>query len=272
MRTIVISGGNSGIGLEAGRQLVAQGHQVVLLGRDAAKGQAAVASMSAGPGKAVFLASDLSTHAGVKAAAEQLLAQYPTIDGLVLGAGVLMTREERTADGLHPVFAVNALSRYHLTQRLFPALERSSAPTVVILVAQVPLDAAIDFSRYPKLSPFKGMGDLSGIQISNHHYVMQWAKEHPKVLFGLTNVGLVKTDIMREMPAFMRGVFTVLGPLVTISVEKSAANAVALSTTGGWRSGAYWPKPGKVDQVTPLQLDLAVSAKVCAAAKELTGV
>lgn len=271
MKKFVISGGNSGIGLEAARQLVAKGHHVILLGRDAAKGQAAVAELSGKGGKAEFLAADLSTHAGVKAAADQVLAAHPKLDGALLGAGVLTTADQRTADDLHVVFAVNYLSRYHLAQRLLPALRGSPAGKVVILVAGVGLDSAIDFGVFPKFKPFPGMGSLSSIQIANYHYVQHLGATEKDLAAAVVNVGLVKTEIMRAMPAVMKALFTLAGPFVTIPVEKSAANAVQLLTTDGWASGGYWPKPGKADVVTKLTLDAGVGAKVVEASRALTG-
>src|SRR5438105_2765942 len=108
-KTFVISGGSSGIGLEAGRQLAAQGHHVVLLGRDAAKGKSAVQSIKQSSGSAEFQESDLSTHAGVREAAEKVARAHPRIDGLILGAGMLVPKDVRTSDGLHPIFSVNYL-------------------------------------------------------------------------------------------------------------------------------------------------------------------
>jgi NAD(P)-dependent dehydrogenase (short-subunit alcohol dehydrogenase family) len=265
----VISGGNSGIGLEAGRQLVAKGHEVVLLGRDAAKGDAAAKSLGA---KASFLASDLSSHAGVKACAETLLATHPTLDGALLGAGVLTTKDQRTADDLHAVFAVNYLSRYHLGQRLLPALTKGSTPgKIVLLVAGVPLSAQIDFNVFPRYKPFPGMGALNSIQIANYHWVQQLAKERKDVKVAVANVGLVKTEIMRDMPVPMKLAFTLFGPFITNSAEAAASNAVRMLTTDEWTSGGYWPKPGKFDQVTPLALDAAVGQKVVQVSRELTG-
>jgi NAD(P)-dependent dehydrogenase (short-subunit alcohol dehydrogenase family) len=266
MKTFVISGGNSGIGLEAARQLVGKGHKVLLLGRDAAKGQAAVAQLGA---NAQFLGADLSTHAGVRAAADAVKAKSSTIDGLLLGAGVLTTADKRTADDLHVVFAVNYLSRYHLAQLLLPQVKAAKGK-VVLLAAGVSLDSKVDFGVFPQFKPFPGMGALNAIQIANYHYVQQLAKAEPDVSAAVVNVGLVKTEIMRDMPFVMRAMFTVM-PFLTISVQQAAANPVQLLTTDGWRSGGYWVKPGKFDQVTPLALDAAVGAQVLAKSRELTG-
>ena len=271
-KKFVISGGNSGIGLEVGRQLVRLGHHVVLIGRDAAKGAAALDALKSGPGLAEFVAADLSTHTATAACAQQLAAAHPVIDGLILGAGVLMTRDERTSEGLHPVFSVNYLSRYHMTQRLLPNLKRSSSPTVVLLVPGVPLSSKIDFADFPRFEKGFGLPKLGQVQIANYHYVANLAKVEPGVRAAVMNVGLVDTDIMRAMPGFFRFVFNLVGPLVHIPVEKSASNAVWLSTNDGWASGSYWKKPGQPEVTQKLSFDASVTEKVIAASRELTGV
>ncbi len=269
-KTIVISGGNSGIGLEAGRQLAREGHQVVLLGRDATKG--ALAAKEAGGG-AEFIACDLSTHAGVKAVAEKLAAAYPKIDGLILGAGVLTTKDLRTSDGLNAVFATNYLSRYHLAQRLLPNLKAAGNATVVLLVAGVNLATRIDFNRFPRYEPWPGMSALNGVQIANYHFAKHLAASEPSVKVGVCNVGLVKTDIMRAMPAPARIGFALLAPLITVSVQTAAANPVWLSTTSEWKSGTYWPKPGKREVMVELAqaIEPDATAKVAQISRELTG-
>ena len=271
MKKFVISGGNSGIGLDAARQLSALGHHVILLGRDAAKGQAAVAGLG-GPGKGEFHAVDLSTHAGVRDAAQKVLAAHPKLDGALLGAGMLTMQDVRTADDLHPVFAVNYLSRYHLGKLLLPALRGTPPGKLVLLVAQMSVDTKIDFEKFPTFKPFPGMKAMSSVQIANFHYVEKLGRSEPEVAAAVTNVGLVKTEIMRDMPTPMKVIFSVLGPLITIPVSRAAANAVHLLTNDGWRSGAYWPKPGKPDAFTPLALDPAVTERVMTISKELTGV
>ncbi|MCO6007726.1 SDR family NAD(P)-dependent oxidoreductase [Actinoallomurus purpureus] len=125
MKTILIAGGNSGIGLQAARDLLADGHRLILLGRDPRKGEAALASFGTAGDRASFLAADLPTHDGVRDAAQRVLGQHDRIDALVHTTGVFTFQESRTADGLHPFFAVNYLSRYHLTQLLLPALRQA---------------------------------------------------------------------------------------------------------------------------------------------------
>src|SRR4051794_20353323 len=114
MGRYVITRGNSGIGLEIARQLSEHRPPVLLIGRDAKKCESARALI----GSSECLPGDLSTHDGVRAIAKKL--EGSVVDGLVHAAGMLTMKELRTADGLHPVFTVNYLSRYHLTQLLMP--------------------------------------------------------------------------------------------------------------------------------------------------------
>lgn len=267
MGRYVITGGNSGIGLEIARGLVSKGHDVVLLGRSQQKNDAAAGGLGA---KAKALAVDLSTNQGVREAAKQL-GDGP-IDGLVHSAGMLTLKDERTADDLHPVFAVNYLSRYHLTQLLRPQLRAAPTPTVIVIVAGVPLDTKLDFSQFPRFKPFPGMGALSQIQIANHYWASVFAKEEPRVKIALCNVGLVKTEIMRAMPLPFRIGFTVLTPVIGVSVHKAAANPLQLATSEGWASGSYFPKPGRTEVSQPVKVDDATAQKVVAESKELTGV
>jgi NAD(P)-dependent dehydrogenase (short-subunit alcohol dehydrogenase family) len=273
-KTYVISGGNSGIGLEAGKQLARDGHRVILLGRDAAKGEAAVAALKQAGGQADFIASDLSTHAGVKASAEKIAAANEKLDGLILGAGVLTTSGAmRTTDGLHAVFSVNYLSRYHLTQRLLPNLRAAGSATVVLIVAGVNVGTTIDFARYPKYDPWPGLAALGGVQISNYHYAKHLAAKEPSLKVGVTNVGLVKTEIMRAMPGFMRFMFNLTAPLTTIPVERAAANPSWLSTHSEWKTATYFPKPGNRDVTVDLNSALKPETeKVIELSAGLTGV
>ncbi|MGV9385504.1 SDR family NAD(P)-dependent oxidoreductase [Nonomuraea sp. NPDC003707] len=135
MASIIVSGGNSGIGLQAARDLLARGHRVVLLGRDPRKGQQALASFGNAAERASFLAVDLSTHAGARQAAQRVLAETDHVDALLHTTGVMTPTDVRTADGLNLFFAVNYLSRYHLTQLLLPALRRAEHGRVLMMTA-----------------------------------------------------------------------------------------------------------------------------------------
>ncbi|MFD3587791.1 SDR family NAD(P)-dependent oxidoreductase [Streptomyces sp. NPDC058683] len=200
MKTILIAGGNSGIGLQAARDHLSHGHRLILLGRDPRKGEAALASFGAGADRASFVAADLSTHDGVRDAASRVLAQHDRMDALVHTTGVFTFEESRTADGLHPFFAVNYLSRYHLTQLLLPALRQAERPVVLMMTAAIPPTDEMDFARFPEFTPFSLSRDRKPIQLANHHYAAHLTHAEPGLTAGVVNAGSAKTDIMRIAP------------------------------------------------------------------------
>ncbi|MEU6548940.1 SDR family NAD(P)-dependent oxidoreductase [Streptomyces sp. NPDC046915] len=271
MHTILVSGGNSGIGLRAAREHLARGHRVVLLGRDRAKGEAAIASFGDAAGRASFFSVDLSTHDGVRDAARHVLAEHDRFDALLHSTGVLTFKELRTADGLHPFFSVNYLSRYHLTQLLLPALRRAERARVVMMTASIPPSTRADFQRFPAFEAFSFRHDREAIQLANHHYAAHLAKTEPAILAGVVNAGAAKTDILRMSPWYVRAMAKVTGPVFFDSVDKSAHNVVEAVLQEDWPSSTYWPKPGNFGERTPITLDEATTRHLMGVSRDLTG-
>ena len=267
MKKILIAGGNSGIVLESSQQLVAQGHHVVLLGRDAQKGQAAMVELNR-TGKAEFIAADLATHSGVRAAAQSLLAAYDRFDVILHTTGVLRFDDVRTTDGLNPFFAVNYLSRYHLTQLLLPVLRQSDSARVIMLSSYVPLDTKINFDYFPKFAPFDFGKMTAQIQFGNFHYAAHLRDTEKNILAAVVNAGLANTGIWRELPAAVRD--QMLNSRQNNSIPESAVIPVALCVNDNWKSGTYWGTVSKLES-TPLNLDSNETARFISVCRDLTG-
>ncbi|MDR7165737.1 NAD(P)-dependent dehydrogenase (short-subunit alcohol dehydrogenase family) [Pseudarthrobacter oxydans] len=271
-KSILIAGGNSGIGLHVARTLASRGHHLTLLGRDAEKGNRALGSFPSGQrGQVRFVKADLSTHVGVREAAATLGELSDRWDAVVHTTGVLMTRDERTADGLHPMFAVSYLSRYHLTELLLPALRKSDDPRVVMMTAKVPVDTVIDYSDFPQYEPFNFAKMRLPIQVANHHYAAHLARTESGFSTAVINAGAAKTDIMRESPWYMRAGTAVLGPLVLNSIEKSAYNVVEAVDGAAWKTAAYWNRPGNFDQRTPIDLEATITDETVRRSADIVG-
>ena len=124
-RTCVVTGANSGLGLEASRQLAALGADVVMVGRNPERLEPARASVeeSARAGASITTeVIDLSSLESVRAGAARLLAENPQIDVLVNNAGVLLDSRQVSADGIELTLATNVLGPFLLTELLIPAL------------------------------------------------------------------------------------------------------------------------------------------------------
>ena len=167
-RQVLLTGGSSGIGLQAAMQLLEAGHRLTVLCRDAATadrlGQvlAPMSSRRLGDRLAAPIC-DLSDLASVERCAEDLLTAAEPIDSLVLNAGLQYSgaSEPRwSAQGLELTIAVNHLAHQVLLQRLLPLLLRGKAPRLVVTSSEVhdPTTAG------GKVGQPAGLGDLTGLR------------------------------------------------------------------------------------------------------------
>ncbi|MGW8744565.1 oxidoreductase [Streptomyces sp. NPDC055794] len=136
-RTALITGGNSGIGLETARALARHGARVILAGRSRTKlDRAADAVRAAAPGaRTDTLVLDLADLSSVRDAAT-CIAETETVDLLFNNAGVMNLPERRTThDGLEMTVGTNHLGHFAFDAQVWPALRRASAPRVVTVSA-----------------------------------------------------------------------------------------------------------------------------------------
>ena len=113
-RTVVVTGGNSGLGLETARALAAAGAHVVLAVRDVARGEQAATAL---PGDVEVRELDLADLASVRAFAAGWTGD---LDVLVNNAGIMHVPAGRTADGFELQFGTNHLGHFALTCLLLP--------------------------------------------------------------------------------------------------------------------------------------------------------
>lgn len=151
----VVSGANTGLGLEVARGLATRGGIVHLLCRSEARGRAAVeelvvdgAAAAAAGGdvdrgaavadlrsRVLLHVVDISSLASIDTFAAGYLADGTPLHGLVNNAGVMLDTVIPSADGIESVFATNTLGTYALTERLLPAAVATPGPSVVVVVS-----------------------------------------------------------------------------------------------------------------------------------------
>ncbi|MGE0683858.1 MAG: oxidoreductase [Candidatus Binatia bacterium] len=133
-RIAIVTGANSGIGLETARVLARKGAHVVLACRNKAKGEAACADVLQGAphAKVEFQPLDLSSLQSVKTFAEGFTATHQQLDLLINNAGIMMLPSlGRTVEGFELQFGTNHLGHFALTGRLLSLLLQTANSRVV---------------------------------------------------------------------------------------------------------------------------------------------
>lgn len=159
-RHILMTGGTSGIGLQAAAQLLAAGHRLTVLCRDASAAERLRHRLS---GPLALVIGDLADLASVETCAAGLVRAGEPIDTLVLNAGLQYSGAAAprwSAQGFECTVAVNHLAHQALLQRLLPLLRRAPAPRLVVTASEVhdPTTAG------GKVGQAAGLGTLAGLR------------------------------------------------------------------------------------------------------------
>ena len=131
--TVLVTGANSGIGLEATREFARRGALVVMACRSEAKAREAIAliGQDAPTERLEFLALDLMSLESVREAARTFQGRHGRLDRLINNAGIMAVPLHRTADGFESQMATNHLGHFVLTAKLWSSLLATPQARVV---------------------------------------------------------------------------------------------------------------------------------------------
>lgn len=137
-KTVIVTGGNAGVGYEAALHLALKGAAVTIVARNLERGEAAAAKIraalaAAGPaaGTVTVARADMSDQSSVAAFATVFAASHSSLDVLLNNAGVMMLPRSLSNDGQELQMATNHLGHFALTGRLLPLLTATPGARVV---------------------------------------------------------------------------------------------------------------------------------------------
>jgi len=158
-KTVVITGGTSGIGEVAALELAQMGARIVLVGRDKPRAQTTLARLrERGPGLAHTVHyADLTRLAEMKRVAAQIAGAEPRIDVLINNAGAMFVARRVTEDGLERTFALNHMAYFVVTAGLRERVTASAGARIVNTASDAHRGAMLDFDN---LQSEKGFGAM----------------------------------------------------------------------------------------------------------------
>lgn len=275
MKTILVTGATSGIGLEASVQLAVQGHQVVLVGRDEAKTRACVEDVKkrSSSNTVEFLLADFSSQASIRALAEQVKAKYPRLDVLVNNAGTVFKDYGKTVDGLEQTFAVNHLGYFLLTNLLLELLVKSAPARIVSVSSTGHYQGSMDLDDLGfEKAGYGIMKAYSRSKLGNMLMTRSLAKrlEGKGVTANALHPGAVATNIWSGAPGWAKPVLALMKSLVMITPEEGGRTITYLATSPEveGKTGLYFEK-NQPKTCAKLARDDALAEKLWAKSAEL---
>jgi len=228
-KTVLITGGNSGIGKATAIGLARAGYEVVIAYRDRQRGLAAVEEIKKASGhhQVELLEMDLSSFKSVRSAADRFKQDHPQLHVLINNAAVFLKNREETEDGFEKTFQTNYLSHFLLTHLLLPTL-KASAPSRIINVATKHFGIKINFDDLQTTKNYSYMKAVGPSKLGLIMFTKALAKqlEGTKVTVNSLHPGLAQTNLLHQMSAPVKFVFK----LISASPEKSAETSIYLAT------------------------------------------
>jgi NAD(P)-dependent dehydrogenase (short-subunit alcohol dehydrogenase family) len=177
-KTIVITGGTSGIGEVAAVALAKMGARIVLVARDKSRGDATLARLrdnAPSIAHSVYFA-DLLRLAEMKRAAAEIAVGEPRIDVLINNAGALFAKRRLTEDGLERTFALNHMAYFVMTAGLRKRLLASVPARIINTASAAHQDASLDFDDLQSAKNFGGRKAYGQSKLCNILFTRELAR------------------------------------------------------------------------------------------------
>ena len=242
MKTILITGANTGIGLATAETFVKDGHHVILACRNPDKASQAKKQLDAiGTGKVDTVTLDLNDLAQIAQTVDTLISQFEKIDVLVNNAGMMTPQLESTADGFEKQIGVNYIGPFLLTMKLLPLIKKSEQGRIIHLASMMHLLGQIDVDQFKadQVKKYNGVRSYANSKLANLLFSNTLAQQlkGSSVTSNALHPGGVDSEIYRELPKYQYNALKLF--LIPTSKPAELIKKMAFSTERSQRNGDY---------------------------------
>ena len=249
-RTVLVTGGNSGLGFHTCRLLAARGARVLLASRSPQRGRQARTEILRGLPDAQLetIDLDLADLASVRRCVENLRTDLDHLDILVNNAGVMAIPRQETVQGFERQFGVNHLGHFALTGALLPLLLETPGSRIVNVSSMAHRSGRMNFSDLHGQRKYSPFGAYAQSKLANLLFTLELQRRlgsigavticlsaHP----GFAATNLQYAAAREKGSRFELLVMRILNALLSQSAEQGALPQLYAAAATDVRGGDY---------------------------------
>jgi NAD(P)-dependent dehydrogenase (short-subunit alcohol dehydrogenase family) len=233
-KTVLITGGTSGIGKETALGLARMNATLVIVGRDQERTVGAVEEIkkTTGNDKVDYYLCDMASLAEVRKLASDFLSDHSRLDVLFNNAGAINSKRSLSKDGYELTFAVNHLAHFLLTNLLLDSLRRSAPSRVIVTSSSAANMGHIHFDDLMLERKYRALKAYSQSKLANQLFTFELARRLQKtgVTANYLHPGVARTGFAMNDRGAMRIGYSLLSPFL-INAKKAAETPIYLASS-----------------------------------------
>ncbi len=234
-RICIVTGATAGIGRVTAEALARKGAEVVVVGRNPAKGAAVTEAIrdATGSDRTAFECADLSSLSDIRSLADRLTTRFAHIDVLVNNAGAIFSRRRESVDGIEMTFALNHLAYFLLTGLLLDRLRAAPAGRIVNVSSGAHRGARMDFDDPERKARYSGWRAYQQSKLANILFTCRLAERlaGSGVTANCLHPGFVASSFGHENGGFFTFALKACQRLFAIGEEEGARTVIHLATS-----------------------------------------
>ena len=276
-KTILVTGANAGLGMEASRQLAAMGARIIMVCRNeekALKARDEIISSTRNENVSIMIA-DFSSLDQIRELSDKVIKKFDRLDILINNAGVFVTDLRYTKDGHELQWGVNHLAPFLLTHLLLPLLEKSAPARIINVTSVANRKGSILFDDLNLEKNYNGLTAYRQSKLANVLFTVELAERTQKnnITVNCLHPGMVRTAFGHKYNNHWMGWSWMFMKPFMRPVESGAKGIVTLASDEdlGGISGKYFNPESKIRTPNKMAYDVSLRGKLWEISEKLTG-
>jgi NAD(P)-dependent dehydrogenase (short-subunit alcohol dehydrogenase family) len=276
-KTVLITGGGSGIGKETALGLARAGASIVMTGTSIAKTGPVCEAIKKETGNSAveLMQLDLDSPASIREFAAEFSRRHTQLHVLINNAGIFSLKRQETPEGFERTIAVNYLGPFLLTRLLLPVITQTAGSRIINVASDAYIQGSIDPDDFHLQKNYRGIKAYGASKFALILFTLELADRlrHTGVTVNVLHPGTVATGIWQLWPGtWYQGLIDRVMGMFSSTTEEAARTSIYLASSDEVQSvtGTYFSK-GQQKNLAPKCLDTVLQKKLWQLSEKLTG-